>query len=97
MEELVEKAKSPQWEGYFGSERLATFQYGQEAWNNNSKMFTQYALDILDNKINLDTVQRFGDYSKESKMDVMLDSLSLKEEQKRKEKQGMWLKNKGLK
>ena len=97
MEELVEIAKSPQWKGYFGSERLATFQYGQEAWNNNSKIFTQYALDILDNKINLDTIQRFGDYIKKSKMDVLLDSLSLKEEQRRKEKQLMWLKSKGLK
>jgi len=96
MEELVEIAKSPQWKGYFGSGRLATFQYGQEAWNNNSKMFTQYALDILDNKINLDTIQRFGDYIKESKIDVMLDSLSLKEEQRRKEKQLMWLKSKGM-
>jgi hypothetical protein len=54
-------------------------------------------LDILDNKINLDTIQRFGDYIKESKMDVMLDSLSLREEQRRKEKQLMWLKSKGLK
>jgi hypothetical protein len=97
MEELIEIGKSPQWKGYFGSERLATLQYGKEAWNDNSKMFTQYALDILDNKINLDTVQRFGDYSKESKLDLMLDSLSLKEEQRRKEKQLMWLKSKGLK
>lgn len=97
IEDLVEIAKSPKWQGYFGSERLATVKYGQEAWDSNSKLFTQYALDILDNKINLDTVKRFGDYSKESKMDVLLDSLSLKEEQRRKEKQLIWLKGKGLK
>jgi creatinine amidohydrolase/Fe(II)-dependent formamide hydrolase-like protein len=97
IEDLVEIAKSPKWQGYFGSERLATVKYGQEAWNSNSKLFTQYALDILDNKINLDTVRRFGDYSKESKMDVLLDSLSLKEEQRRKENQLIWLKGKGLK
>jgi predicted nucleotidyltransferase len=60
-------------------------------------MFTQYVLDILDNKINLDTVVRFGDYSKQSKIDVMLDSPSHKEEQRRKEKQLAWLEKRGLK
>ena len=78
-------------------ERLATQKFGQDAWNNNSKIFTQYALDILDNKINIDTIVRFGDYIKQSKMDVLLDSLSLKEEKRRNEKQLLWLKNKGLK
>jgi hypothetical protein len=97
MEELVDIAKSNEWKGYFGSERLATQKFGQDAWNNNSKMFTQYALDILDNKINIDTIVRFGDYIKQSKMDVLLDSLSLKEEKRRNEKQLLWLKNKGLK
>ncbi len=97
MENLVTIAKSPQWQGYFGAERLASAQFGEKAWNENVTMFTKYALDILDNKINLDTVKRFGNYMKESKMDVMLDSLSLKEEQGRTEKQLMWLKGKGLK
>ena len=97
MEELVEIGKSPQWKGYFGSQRIATPQYGQDAWSRNSKMFTQYVIDILDNKINLDTVVRFGDYSKQSNLDVMLDSLSLKEEQRRKAKQLSWLQKKGLK
>jgi creatinine amidohydrolase/Fe(II)-dependent formamide hydrolase-like protein len=97
MEELIEIGKTPQWKGYFGSQRIATWQYGQDAWSRNSKMFTQYVLDILDNKINLDTVVRFGDYSKQSKIDVMLDSLSLEEEQRRKEKQISWLEKRRLK
>lgn len=97
MEELMDIAKSPEWKGYFGSERLATQKYGQEAWNNNSKMFTQYVLDVLDNKINIDSVIRFGDYIKQSKVDILLDSLSLNEEKKRSEKQLLWLKKKGLK
>jgi hypothetical protein len=59
-------------------------------------MFTQYALDMLDGRLNPDTVQRFGDYSKENKTDAILDSLSLKEEQRRKDKQESWLRNKGL-
>jgi creatinine amidohydrolase len=97
MEELIEIGKRPQWKGYFGSQRIATPQYGQDAWNRNSKMFTQYVLDILDNKINLDTVVRFGDYSKQSKIDILLDSLSFKEEQRRKEKLLLWLEKRGLK
>jgi creatinine amidohydrolase/Fe(II)-dependent formamide hydrolase-like protein len=97
MEELVQIAKRPDWKGYFGSARIATSEFGRQAWNLNAKMFTQYVLDILDNKINVDTVQRFGDYLKQSKMDVVLDSLSLKEEQRRKEKQTTWLQKKGLK
>lgn len=96
MEELVQIAQRPDWKGYFGSQRLGTFDFGRQAWNNNSKMFTQYVLDILDKKINVDTIQRFGEYIKQSKMDVLLDSLSLKEEQKRKEKQQSWLQKKGL-
>lgn len=97
MEELIEIGKNPQWKGYFGSQRIATPQYGQDAWNRNSKMFTQYVLDVLDNKINLDTVVRFSDYSKQSIIDVMLDSLSLKEEERRKEKHQEWLEKKGIK
>ncbi|HVG40702.1 MAG TPA: creatininase family protein [Chitinophagaceae bacterium] len=97
LEELIQIGKSPQWKGYFGSQRIATLQYGQDAWKRNSKMFTQYVLDILDNKINLDTVVRFGDYSKGSKIDVLLDSLSLQEEQSRKAKQQSWLQKKGMK
>ena len=97
MEELVQIAQRPDWKGYFGSERLATSDFGRQPWNNNSKMFTQYVLDILDNKINADKIQRFGEYIKQSKMDVLLDSLSLKEEQRRNEKQQSWLQKKGLK
>src|SRR5690349_10527912 len=80
MEELAQIASRKDWQGYFGSERLATSEFGREAWISNSKMFTQYVLDILDGKMNPDTVQRFGDYIKDSKIDAVLDSLSLKEE-----------------
>lgn len=97
MVELVEIAQRPDWKGYFGSPRLATSDFGKQAWNSNSKMYTQYVLDIMDNKINPDTVLRFGDYSKGSPIDVRLDSLSLQEEMKRKEKQQTWLQKKGLK
>jgi creatinine amidohydrolase/Fe(II)-dependent formamide hydrolase-like protein len=97
MEELVQIAKRPDWKGYFGSPRLATPTFGRQAWESNSKMFTQVVLDILDNKISPDTVLRFGDSSKDSLIDVMLDSLSLREEQRRKEKQVDWLLKKKLK
>ena len=97
MEELVEIAQRPDWKGYFGSQRLATAQFGQQAWQNNSKTFTQYVLDILDNKLNPDTVLRFSEYSKGSAIEVRLDSLSLAEENRRKEKQQAWLRKQGLK
>jgi creatinine amidohydrolase/Fe(II)-dependent formamide hydrolase-like protein len=97
MEDLVDIAKRPGWEGYFGSERLASAQYGNAAWNDNSIMFTKYVLEILDGKINLDTVVRFGDYMKQSEVDVMLDSLSLQEEKKRNERQLSWLRKNKLK
>jgi creatinine amidohydrolase/Fe(II)-dependent formamide hydrolase-like protein len=96
MDTLIEIAKRPEWKGYFGSARLATAKYGEDGWNNNVKTLTRLALDILDNKINPDTLKRFGDFIKESKPDVFLDSLSLKEEQQRKAKQMEWLKLKGL-
>jgi creatinine amidohydrolase/Fe(II)-dependent formamide hydrolase-like protein len=94
LEELAQLAQQPDWEGYFGSERLATAEFGKKAWQSNAGMFTQFVMDVLDNKINSDTVQRFGDFSKGSQIDVMLDSLSLKEEQRRKEKQQSWLQKK---
>ncbi len=97
MEELVQIAKEPDWTGYFGSQRLATAHFGKQAWDSNSKMFTQYVLDILDNKLNPDTVLRFSEYSKSSAIDVRLDSLSLKEEERRKEIQQTWLRRKRLK
>jgi hypothetical protein len=53
-------------------------------------------LNILDNKLDPDTVLRFSDYSKGSAIDMRLDSLSLKEEERRKEKQRQWLQRKGL-
>jgi creatinine amidohydrolase/Fe(II)-dependent formamide hydrolase-like protein len=96
MEELVGIGQRPDWKGYFGSQRLATADFGRHAWNSNSKMFTQYVLDILDNRLNPDTVLRFGDYSKGSDIEVMLDSLSLIEEKRRVVKQQAWLQNKGL-
>lgn len=96
MDTLISIAKRPEWMGYFGSERLATAKYGEEAWNNNIKMLTRLSLDILNNKINPDTLPRFGDFMKQSKPDVLLDSLSLKEEQRRKENQEQWLKSKRL-
>ncbi|HEY0039336.1 MAG TPA: creatininase family protein, partial [Flavisolibacter sp.] len=97
MEELVQIAQRSNWKGYFGSQRLATPEFGRQAWESNSRMFTQFVLDILDNKINADTVLRFSDYSKGSPVDVVLDSLSLQEERRRKEKQIIWLQKKGLK
>ena len=97
MEELVGIAQRPGWKGYFGSQRLATADFGRHAWNSNSKMFTQYVLDILDNRLNPDTVLRFADYSKGSEIEVRLDSLSLKEEKRREVKQQAWLQQRGLK
>lgn len=94
MEHLVSIAKSPQWQGYFGAERLATAQFGEKAWNENVTMFTKYATDILDGRVNADTIPRFGDIIKESPVDVILDKLSEQEEQRRKQKQEAWLNKK---
>ena len=96
MDELVQIAQQPGWKGYFGSPRLATSAYGREAWNSNSKMFTGYVLDILDNKVNPDTLLRFSDYSKGDKTDAMLDMLSLQAEERQEQKQKAWLLKKGL-
>jgi creatinine amidohydrolase/Fe(II)-dependent formamide hydrolase-like protein len=93
MTSLIKIARAPHWPGYFGAENLATAGYGGKAWLQNTSLFTQYALDILDGKIDADTVERFGDFMKQSKEDIMLDSLSLKEEVRRKTKQTAWIKN----
>ena len=91
MEHLIDIAKSPQWQGYFGAERLATVQFGEKAWNENVAMFTKYAMDILDGKMDPDTIPRFGDIMKESPADIILDRLSAQEEHRRKQKQEAWL------
>ena len=97
MQALINIAKSPEWKGYFGSEKMASVAYGEEAWKLNVKDCLKYVFDILNNKINIDTVTRFGDIMKQSTPDVALDKLSLQEEQKRKEVQLKWLNLKGFK
>ena len=92
MQELITIAKEPNWKGYFGSEKIASIAYGQEAWKLNSGDCLKYVFDILNNKINIDTIPRFADVMKESAPDVELDNLSLKEENRRKAIQAEWLK-----
>ena len=92
MASLIQIAQRKDWPGYFGAERLASAAYGERAWHQNARQFTQYALDILDGRVNTDTVERFGDVIKQSKEDVLLDSLSLAEEARLKNKQQEWLK-----
>lgn len=96
MESLIEIGKRQDWPGYFGSQRLATAQFGEKAWKRNVADYSKIVLGIIDGKINADTIQRFDDFIKESKADVMLDSLSLKEESKRKALQETWLRKKGF-
>jgi hypothetical protein len=81
MESLIKIGKRQDWPGYFGSQCLD---------------YSKIVLGIIDVKINADTIQRFGDFIKESKADVMPDSLSLKEESKRKALQETWLRKKGF-
>ncbi|HEV8080860.1 MAG TPA: creatininase family protein [Chitinophagaceae bacterium] len=97
MQALIQIAKSPHWQGYFGSEKIASATYGEEAWKLNAKDCLKYVFDILNNKINIDTVFRFGDFMQQSKPDVALDKLSLQEEQKRKNMQIKWLLSKKIK
>jgi len=96
MESLVKIAKGTDWKGYFGSEKIASAAYGKKAWDANAKMYIQFVLDILNNKTSIDTIPRFADVIKQSKIDVVLDSLSLLQEQKRKVLQSTWLKRKKL-
>jgi creatinine amidohydrolase/Fe(II)-dependent formamide hydrolase-like protein len=96
MNQLIQIAKEPNWLGYFGSERLANKEFGEEAWKKNVKDYCNIVMNIIDNKIKLDTVPKFGDIIKQSKDDVMLDSLSTVEEQRRKTIQENWLNRKKL-
>lgn len=97
MNHLNQIAKEPNWLGYFGSERLANREFGKEAWNKNVKDYSNIILNIIDNKINPDTISKFGNIMKESPVDVMLDSLSNIEEQRRRTIQTNWLNKKKLK
>ena len=96
MNHLNQIAKEPNWLGYFGSERLANKEFGREAWNKNVKDYCNMVMNIIDNKINPDTISKFGNIMKQSPVDVMLDSLTNIEEQRRKRKQTIWLNNKSL-
>jgi hypothetical protein len=89
-------AKRPDWPGYFGSERLANSEFGKEAWNKNVTEYCNIVMNIIDNKINSDTIAKFGNIMKQSLMDVMLDSLAIEEEQRRKSIQMRWLHKKGF-
>lgn len=97
MNHLNQIAKEPNWLGYFGSERLANREFGKEAWNKNVKDYCNIVINIIDNKINPDTIPRFGNIMKQSPVDVMLDSLSNIEEQRRRNIQTNWLNKKMLK
>ena len=97
MNHLTQIAKEPNWLGYFGSERLANKEFGKDAWNKNVKDYCNIVMDIIDNKINPDTILKFGNIMKQSPVDVMLDSLSDMEEQRRKIIQTSWLNKKGFK
>jgi creatinine amidohydrolase/Fe(II)-dependent formamide hydrolase-like protein len=97
MEALIDMARSPQWPGYFGSEKIASAAYGQLAWQINAGDCLKYVSGILDNRIDPDTLQRFSDLMKQSEVDVALDKLSLQEEERRKKIQAEWLLQKGLK
>lgn len=94
MRTFIEIAKDKDWPGYFGSVRLASGELGKVAWRKNVKDFSEFAIAIIENKIKADTVQRFGDYLKDSPEDKTLDSLSLLEENRRREIQIDWLKRK---
>jgi len=97
MNNLIHIAKEPNWLGYFGSARLANREFGKEAWNKNVKDYSNIVMNIINNKVNLDTISRFGNLMKQSPVDVMLDSLSNIEEQRRRTIQTNWLNKKRLK
>ena len=97
MNHLNQIAKETNWLGYFGSERLANREFGKNAWNKNVKEYCDIVMNIIDNKINPDTISKFGNTMKQSPVDVMLDSLSNIEEQRRKSTQTIWLNKKRLK
>jgi creatinine amidohydrolase len=96
MKDLTRIAKEPKWPGYFGSERLANSEFGKGAWDKNVKDYCNIVIDIIENRVNPDTIPRFGNLIKQSPVDVMLDSLSKIEEQKRRTIQTNWLSKKGL-
>jgi creatinine amidohydrolase/Fe(II)-dependent formamide hydrolase-like protein len=96
MEALVQTAKRKDWQGYFGSPRIASAAYGKKAWETNAKDCLHTVLGILQNKITLDTLQTFSDFMKSSEADEALDKLSLEEEQRRKAMQIKWLSKRRL-
>lgn len=69
MKSLIQIAKAPNWLGYFGSERLANREIGKDAWNKNVKDYCHIVMDIIDNKINPDTISRFENIMKQSPVD----------------------------
>ncbi len=96
MNDLVAIARERDWPGYFGAEKLATREAGKIAWNKNVDSFSGMILDILEGRIQADTITRFGNILATSKEDAALDSLSLVEETRRKAIQSEWLKSHNL-
>jgi creatinine amidohydrolase/Fe(II)-dependent formamide hydrolase-like protein len=95
MSDLVRIARQPAWPGYFGSQRLATTQFGQHAWRQNTKDYCQFVLDVLDGRVNPDTVERFGDVMKQEAIDRMIDRVTLQHENQQKTTQEAWLRKNG--
>ena len=91
MINLQQIARDSSWLGYFGSERLANKAFGEKAWNRNVQAYCKIVMDIIDNKINPDTLSKFGDIMKQSPVDLVLDNLTNIEEQRRKTIQTNWL------
>lgn len=95
MKTLLEISSKADWPGYFGSEATATAELGGEAWKMNVRDFSDFIVDIIEGKINPDSIQRFSDVVT-GREDRMLDSLSLNEEARRRKMQIDWLKEKSL-
>jgi len=89
-------ATQPNWPGYFGSPRLATAGLGKKSYEKISFVYRQLVIDILNQKVEPDTILRYTSVVKNDPGAVEVTRLLQEEENRRKQKQMEWLKKKEL-
>ena len=91
----VELAKAKDWEGYFGSPRLASAALGEKIWKSFSAACVDHALKILKGADNSRT-PRYGDLQASNVALAAVDKASTVHEKEIEAKQRAWLRKKGL-
>ncbi len=91
----VELARDKDWEGYFGSPRLASAALGEKIWKSFSSACIEHALKILSGADNSRTA-RYGDLQAANAALAAVDRASSAHEREIEAKQRAWLRKRGL-